>query len=435
MTEALPLTDTELRLKEIEAKWQTRREEAERTGKPIPPHIIRWYQKQIAEARAAMQRVISSLLPKEDLQAHIIARITAVKHQQDAKIATVQAKAKKAEPAEPKRPKSPPKTPEQRREEKNAKRRHLYATDPKYREHVSSRMKLKDEAYKERKRTDPVFREQELAKEREYRRRKVEQMKSDPVYQQKVLAMRERQMELKATFYQVRNAHEAALLRAKAGVPSAKDLVAEAAVAEAIEAGTLAPEEETEKLQQIRIITAVIEQKYQLTKSEKDAIRRTEKRRLEKQRTLLDQSIEVGWAKKAVKRDPELRAMFEASVNASYKAAVWNYERGGVQMSEKLKAMKREEFVQKLYMQLDANHNLLHERRAHRNASLQRSWEKHWDELRADPERYAAYKEEKRQRYYRVKAQIEARPPAEGPCFKDSALQALEQARKDAPKT
>jgi len=404
MTEALPLTDTELRLKEIEAKWKTRREEAERTGKPVPPHIVRWYEKQIAEARAAMQRVLSSLLPKEDLQAHIIARITAVKHQQDAKLAASEGKAKKAEPAAPKPAKPEVKTAEQRRIEKNARRRKKYAEDDQYAERSASRSRIRDAEIRRRKQEDPVFREQHLQKEREYRRRYLEKLQTDAAHRQKVLETRELQMNLKLAFHQLYSAHEEALLRIKNGVPSAKDLVAEAAVAEAIESGTMSEEEQAVHLQHIRATASVVDEKNKLTKNQKTAIRRTERRRAQKERELLDQTVEVGWAKKAIERDPELRQMFEETVEASVRASICNFELGGLTMSDEVKAMKREEFTQKWLMRLDANHNLLHERRAHRNASTLRSQKKKWDELRADPERYAAYKEERRLRYHHDKA-------------------------------
>ena len=97
MAEHHAKTDLEVRFEMIKKQYHDRQAEAKRTGKPIPAHTQRWYDKQIEEYRTSLKRLGLIMTLSMPTVAEAVERIAAVKQKVDARAAVVSPEQKKKE--------------------------------------------------------------------------------------------------------------------------------------------------------------------------------------------------------------------------------------------------------------------------------------------------------------------------------------------------
>ena len=99
MAEHHAKTDLEVRFEMFKKQYHDRQAEAKRTGKPIPAHTQRWYDKQIEEYRTSLKRLGLIMTLSMPTVAEAVERIAAVKQKVDARAPVSEEQKKKARQA------------------------------------------------------------------------------------------------------------------------------------------------------------------------------------------------------------------------------------------------------------------------------------------------------------------------------------------------
>lgn len=307
MAEVRIKTDLEERFDAFKKQYQERQAEAARTGKPIPAHTQRWYDKQIEEYRVALKRLGITMMMELPTAREAINRITAVKEE-------LQKKALEAEPVPP---------------EKKAE----------------------------------IRRERVAAYTKTWRSKK--EANAKPVV-----------------------------------IPTAKMLVAEARIAEAIETGIVSRLHLKKMQQAVRIIQSDLSyEERKALKKKRDNERQNRKRLEKKILALRERTEEVGWVDRQLETDPKMRELFDGYVTRSLNAAIWYRRKHGTPTTpDDIEAMRAHR-VFMLKLEVDADHTFLHRIDKLRLESLQRSWKKQYAKLKADPVAWETYSKDRSAAY------------------------------------
>jgi len=402
MTDRMLKTNLEENFDRFRKQYAERQAEAKLTGKPIPAHTQRWYDKQIEEYRVSLKRlglIMTLQLPTVD---EAIDRITAVKDEIAFKAAAVPTSKKEKRRAAVKeynarwREKMSVEEKEKRlqakrdsttvrrmkeREKRAAERQELIAKGLKVQVHIPSpaaaspdiiALRLDKVRAKERRKTAkkmarinacPELREAYLQRERDRAKRKREERR-DP------------------------------------SLITARILAAEAVIAEALESGELDANERKLCAHSIRTAQSHLSQEERARINHRRAEQRRQKKRVgERVAMLRAQAVEPGWAQRAIEEDAGLRVLYDAYLNRSVKSTVWYKLKHGIPHTQEDVAIIRAERSFMLLLQLDANHNFLHRIDELRKESLRQSGLKQRLITRNTPHLHAEHNRKARERY------------------------------------
>ena len=409
MAEHHAKTDLEVRFEMFKKQYHDRQAEAKRTGKPIPAHTQRWYDKQIEEYRTSLKRLGLIMTLSMPTVAEAVERIAAVKQKVDARAPVSEEQKKKARQAKVRQytkgwrdrrvvtNEEREKQLEVRREwdrnrrarerqKRAAARQALRESGIKVEVHVPEplgvpkdimEMRVEKKRAKERRKTAkkmarinacPKLREAYLEKERARALRKRDRMR-DPA------------------------------------LVTASMLTTEAFIAEAIESGQIDAKEQKLCAHSIRMAQS------HLTQEERKRLnhRRAEKRRQDKRNadrlaSLTSKIVEPGWAERAIETDQELRGLFDDYIARSVNSTVWYKVTHNIpHTAEDVAAIKAQRTFL-LLLNLNADHGFLHRLDKLRKESLRRSGEKQWALIKNNPERYEQYKRDAAEAYAKKQA-------------------------------
>ena len=402
MTDRILKTDLEENFERFRKQYADRQAEAKRTGKPIPAHTQRWYDKQAEEYRVSLQRLGLIMTLNLPTVAEAIDRITAVKEEIDFKAAV-----------------SPQGSKEKRKEavkEYNAKWRQRMSVEEKekrlqarreYTNNARLQERVKRAAARQeqlaaglqievhipaRKAVAPdiiaIRREKKLAKERRRSAKKMAKINASP--------------ELRAAYLQ-KERDRAKRKREERRDPSlitARILAAEAVIAEALESGELDEKERKLCAHSIRTAQSHLSQEERERMNQRRGEQRRQKKRIGQRVAMLRaQAVEPGWAQKAIEEDAGLRVLYEAYLNRSVNSTVWYKVKHGIPHTQEDVAIIRAERSFLLLLQLDANHNFLHRIDELRKESLRQSGLKQRLIIRNTPHLHAEGNRKARERY------------------------------------
>ena len=331
MAEIRIKTDLEERFDVFKKQYHDRQAEAQRTGKPIPAHVQRWYDRHIEEYRVALKRLgVAMVLDRPD--AHTaIERVAAVKQELDA--VHVKTEEEKAD--------------ERRERVREYTKQYRARLTDEEKEVILAKKRLKNKKWREKQSAE---------------RKKVE-------------------------------------------VPTAKMLVAESVIAEAIESGRINRKLRKSATQAVRILQASLSKDERTEmKRLRDNERQNRKRWEKKIAELRERTVEVGWVDRALETDEKLRELFDAYVGRSLHAAVWYRKKHGLPCTDDDVEAMRAHRVFTLKLEVDANHDFLNRIEQLRLESLQRSYRKQYAKMKSDPAAWEAYSKE-RSAAYRKKMQ------------------------------
>ena len=447
MAEHHAKTDLEVRFEMFKKQYHDRQAEAKRTGKPIPAHTQRWYDKQIEEYRTSLKRLGLIMTLSMPTVAEAVERIAAVKQKVDARAPVV--------------------SPEQKKKERQAKVRQ-YTKGWRDRRVVTNEEREKQlEVRREWDRNRRARERQKRAAARQALREsgiKVEVHVPEPLGVPKdIMEMRvekKRAKERRKTAKKMARINacpelrEAYLKKERARALRKRDrmrdpslvtaamLTTEAFIAEAIESGQIDAKEQKLCAHSIRMAQS------HLTQEERKRLnhRRAEKRRQDKRNadrlaSLTSKIVEPGWAERALETDQELRGLFDDYIARSVNSTVWYKVTHNIPHTADDVAAIKAQRTFLLLLNLNADHGFLHRLDQLRKESLRRSGEKQWALIKNNPERYEQYKRDAAEAYAkkqakRIKMGVEA-------ISDDIASQAVfdhwatvyEVARKNARKT
>jgi hypothetical protein len=402
MTDRILKTDLEENFERFRKQYADRQAEAKRTGKPIPAHTQRWYDKQAEEYRVSLQRLGLIMTLNLPTVAEAIDRITAVKEEIDFKAAV-----------------SPQGRKEKRKEavkEYNAKWRQRMSVEEKEKRLQERREYTNNARLQERVKRAAARQEQlaaglqievhiparavvspdimsmrvdkKRAKERRRGAKKMAKINACP--------------ELREAYLQ-RERDRAKRKRAERRDPSlitARILAAEAVIAEALESGELDEKERKLCAHSIRTAQSHLSQKERERMNQRRGEQRRQKKRIGQRVAMLRaQAVEPGWAQKAVQEDAGLRVLYEAYLNRSVNSTVWYKVKHGIPHTQQDVAIIRAERSFLLLLQLDANHNFLHRIDELRKESLRQSGLKQRLIIRNTPHLHAEGNRKARERY------------------------------------
>jgi len=402
MTDRMLKTDLEENFDRFSKQYAERQAEAARTGKPIPAHTQRWYDRQIEEYRVSLKRlglIMTLQLPTVD---EAIDRITAVKDEIAFKAAAVPTSKKEKRRAAVKeynarwREKMSVEEKEKRlqakrdsttvrrmkeREKRAAERQELIAKGLKVQVHIPSPAAASPDIIALR--LDKV-----RAKERRKTAKKMARINACP--------------ELREAYLQ-RERDRAKRKRDERRDPSlitARILAAEAVIAEALESGELDANERKLCAHSIRTAQSHLSQEERERINHRRAEQRRQKKRIgERVAMLRAQAVEPGWAQRAIEEDAGLRVLYDAYLNRSVKSTVWYKLKHGIPHTQEDVAIIRAERSFLLLLQLDANHNFLHRIDELRKESLRQSGLKQRLIVRNTPHLHAERNRKARERY------------------------------------
>ena len=411
MTDRILKTDVEIAFDKFQRQYADRKAEAARTGKPIPAHTLRWYEKQLEEHRASLKR-LGLLIP---LPVSVLIEVGAVKPviQQAVELeddsvppSLREAKKKKLREAvavynaryrekltEAQREQQrlvrrefQRKQRQAEREKRAAERAHLRAAGVTLEVHIPSpEAKSFDQVMKrlERKRADerrrsakkkakinscPELRERYLQKERDRARRKRD-LKRDP------------------------------------SLATARIIAAEAVIAEAIESGEIDAKERKLCLHSIRLAQSHLSQEERKRLNARRAEQARQWRRDELRiRTLRAKAEEIGWAEKELQVNPVLRDLFDAYISRSVNSTIWYKKQHRISYTARDIEVVKEQRTFLLLLNLDADHEFLYRIDELRKQSLRESGKKQWALIKNNPERYEQYKRDAAEAYAKKQA-------------------------------
>ena len=410
MAEHHAKTDLEVRFEMFKKQYHDRQAEAKRTGKPIPAHTQRWYDKQIEEYRTSLKRLGLIMTLSMPTVAEAVERIAAVKQKVDARAPVV--------------------SPEQKKKERQAKVRQ-YTKGWRDRRVVTNEEREKQlEVRREWDRNRRARERQKRAAARQALREsgiKVEVHVPEPLGVPKdIMAMRvekKRAKERRKTAKKMARINacpelrEAYLKKERARALRKRDrmrdpslvtasmLTTEAFIAEAIESGQIDAKEQKLCAHSIRMAQS------HLTQEERKRLnhRRAEKRRQDKRNadrlaSLTSKIVEPGWAERAIETDQELRGLFDDYIARSVNSTVWYKVTHSIpHTAEDVAAIKAQRTFL-LLLNLNADHGFLHRLDKLRKESLRRSGEKQWALIKNNPERYEQYKRDAAEAYAKKQA-------------------------------
>jgi len=395
-------TDLEVRFDMFKKQYHDRQAEAKRTGKPIPAHTQRWYDRQIEEYRVSLKRLGLIMTLAMPTVAEAIDRITAVKEEIDLKAAV-----------------SPQGRKEKRKEavkEYNARWRQRMSVEEKEKRLQARREYTNNARLQERVKRAAARQEQlaaglaievhiparavvapdimtmrvekKRAKERRRSAKKMAKINACP--------------ELREAYLQ-RERDRAKRKREEKRDPSlitARILAAEAVIAEALESGELDANERKLCAHSIRTAQAHLSQEERERINHRRAEQRRQKKRIGQRVAMLRaQAVEPGWAQRAIEEDAGLRVLYEAYLNRSVNATVWYKVKHGIPHTQEDVAIIRAERSFLLLLQLDANHNFLHRIDELRKESLRQSGLKQRLIIKNTPHLHAECNRKARERY------------------------------------
>jgi len=420
-------TDLEVRFDMFKKQYHDRQAEARRTGKPIPAHTQRWYDRQIEEYRVSLKRLGLIMTLAMPTVAEAIDRITAVKEEIDFK-ATVSPQGRREKRKEAVKEynakwrqrmsvEEKEKRLQARREYTNnarlqermkraAARQEQLAAGLQIEVHIPARavvspdimsMRVEKKRAKERRRgakkkakinACPELREAYLQKERCRCAKKKAKINACP--------------ELREA-YQQRERERAKRKREERRDPSlitARILAAEAVIAEALESGELDAKERKLCAHSIRTAQSHLSQEERERMNQRRGEQRRQKKRIgERVAMLRAQAVEPGWAQRAIEEDAGLRVLYEAYLNRSVNSTVWYKLKHGIPHTQQDVAIIRADRSFLLLLQLDANHNFLHRIDELRKESLRQSGLKQRLIIRNTPHLHAEHNRKCRERY------------------------------------
>jgi hypothetical protein len=410
MTDRMVKTDVEIAFDKFQKQYADRKAEAARTGKPIPAHTLRWYEKQLEEHRASLKR-LGLIIP---LPVSVLIEVGAVKpviqqavELEDDSVPTSLREAKKKKLREAVavynaryreklteaqreqqrlvRREFQRKQRQAEREKRAAERAQLRAAGVTLEVHIPSpEAKSLDQVTKrlERKRADerrrsakkkakinscPELRERYLQKERDRARRKRD-LKRDP------------------------------------SLATARIIAAEAVIAEAIESGEIDAKERKLCLHSIRLAQSHLSQEERRRLNARRAEQARQWRRDELRiRTLRAKAEEIGWAEKELQVNPVLRGLFDAYISRSVNSTIWYKKQHRISYTARDIEVVKEQRTFLLLLNLDADHEFLYRIDEMRKQSLRESGKKQWLKIKSNPELYAKVKLEAKEQYAKKK--------------------------------
>jgi hypothetical protein len=410
MAEHHAKTDLEVRFEMFKKQYHDRQAEAKRTGKPIPAHTQRWYDKQIEEYRTSLKRLGLIMTLSMPTVAEAVERIAAVKQKVDARAPVV--------------------SPEQKKKERQAKVRQ-YTKGWRDRRVVTNEEREKQlEVRREWDRNRRARERQKRAAARQTLREsgiKVEVHVPEPLGAPKdIMEMRvekKRAKERRKTAKKMARINacpklrEAYLEKERARALRKRDrmrdpllvtasmLKTEAFIADAIESGEIDAKEQKLCAHSIRMAQS------HLTQEERKRLnhRRAEKRRQDKRNadrlaSLTSKIVEPGWAERAIETDQELRGLFDDYIARSVNSTVWYKVTHNIPHTADDVAAIKAQRTFLLLLNLNADHGFLHRLDQLRKESLRRSGEKQWALIKNNPERYEQYKRDAAEAYAKKQA-------------------------------
>jgi hypothetical protein len=402
MTDRTLKTDLEENFEVFRKQYADRQAEAKRTGKPIPAHTQRWYDRQIEEYRVSLKRLGLIMTLNLPTVAEAIDRITAVKEEIAFKAAV-----------------SPQGRKEKRKEavkEYNAKWRQRMSVEEKEKRLQARREYTNNARLQERVKRAAARQEQlaaglaievhiparavvspDIMSMRVEKKRAKERRRSA-----KKMAKINASPELREAYLQ-RERDRAKRKREERRDPSlitARILAAEAVIAEALESGELDANERKLCAHSIRTAQSHLSQEERERINHRRAEQRRQKKRIGQRVAMLRaQAVEPGWAQRAIEEDAGLRVLYEAYLNRSVNSTVWYKVKHGIPHTQDDVAIIRADRSFLLLLQLDADHNFLHRIDELRKESLRQSGLKQRLIIRNTPHLHAEGNRKARERY------------------------------------
>ena len=409
MAEHHAKTDLEVRFEMFKKQYHDRQAEAKRTGKPIPAHTQRWYDKQIEEYRTSLKRLGLIMTLSMPTVAEAVERIAAVKQKVDARAPVSEEQKKKARQAKVRQytkgwrdrrvvtNEEREKQLEVRREwdrnrrarerqKRAAARQALRESGIKVEVHVPEPLGVPKDIMEMRV-------EKKRAKERRKTAKKMARINACPELREAYLKKeRERSLRYRSS-------------KRDPSLVTAEMLKTEAFIAHAIESGEIDAKEQKLCAHSIRMAQS------HLTQEERKRLnhRRAEKRRQDKRNadrlaSLTAKIVEPGWAERAIETDQELRGLFDDYIARSVNSTVWYKVTHNIPHTADDVAAIKAQRTFLLLLNLNADHGFLHRLDQLRKESLRRSGEKQWALIKNNPERYEQYKRDAAEAYAKKQA-------------------------------
>ena len=446
MAEHHPKTDLEVRFEMFKKQYHDRLDEAKRTGKPIPAHTQRWYDKQIEEYRTSLKRLGLIMTLSMPTVAEAVERIAAVKQKVDSRAPVVSPEQKKKERQAKVRQYTKGwrdrrvVTKEEREKQLQVRREWDRNRRQKERERrAAARQTLREEGIKvEVHVPEPLGAPKDIMAMRVEKKRAKQRRKTA-----KKMARINACPELREEYLQkerFRAMRKRASKRDPALVTAAM-LTTEAFIADAIKSGQIDEKERKLCAHSIRMAQSHLTQEERKRLNHKRAEqRRQEKRNADRLASLTAKIVEPGWAERAIETDQELRRMFDEYIKRSVNSTVWVKVKRNIPCpAEDIAAIKAQRTFL-LLLNLNADHGFLHRLEELRKDSLRRSGEKQWAMIKNNPERYEKYKRDAAEAYAKKRAQrikmgVEAiSDEIASQAVFDHWAAVYEVARKNAPK-
>ena len=410
MAEHHPKTDLEVRFEMFKKQYHDRQAEAKRTGKPIPAHTQRWYDKQIEEYRTSLKRLGLIMTLSMPTVAEAVERIAAVKQKVDARAPVVSPEQKKKERQE-----------KVRKYTKAWAERRVLTSDDREKLRAAARERDRNRRQKERERRaaarqtlreegikvevhvpEPLGApkdimamrvEKKRAKQRRKQAKKMARINACPELREAYLEKeRERSLRYRSS-------------KRDPALVTAAMLKTEAFIADAIKSGQLDPKEQKLCAHSIRMAQSHLTQEERKRLNHKRAEqRRQDKRNADRLASLTAKIVEPGWAERAIETDQQLRGLFDDYIARSVNSTVWYKVTHNIpHTAEDVAAIKAQRTFL-LLLNLNADHGFLHRLDQLRKESLRRSGEKQWALIKNNPERYEQYKRDAAEAYAKKQA-------------------------------
>jgi len=409
MAEHHPKTDLEVRFEMFKKQYHDRLDEAKRTGKPIPAHTQRWYDKQIEEYRTSLKRLGLIMTLSMPTVAEAVERIAAVKQKVDARAPVSEEQQKKERQAKVRKYTKGWRdrrvvTNEEREKQLQVRREWDRNRRQKERERrAAARQALRESGIKvEVHVPEPIAVpkdimalriEKKRAKQRRKTAKKMARINACPDLREEYLQKeRFRAMRKRAS-------------KRDPALVTAAMLSTEAFIADAIKSGQIDPKEQKLCAHSIRMAQSHLTQEERKRLNHKRAEqRRQEKRNADRIASLTSKIVEPGWAERAIETDQELRGLFDDYIARSVNSTVWYKVTHNIpHTAEDVAAIKAQRTFL-LLLNLNADHGFLHRLDQLRKESLRRSGQKQWALIKNNPERYEQYKRDAAEAYAKKQA-------------------------------
>ena len=405
MSDGALKSDLELRFEALRKQYDDRIAQA--NGKPLPPHVQKWYDRQFEEFRVSLKRQGITMILSSSTAADAIARITKAKEAADAKAVPVKReKAPKPAKAEVQEPPAKRKRPH-RRERQKARREQLKTLpwdhpareavrkcSRKYRQkkagnpnatgelvgrHPNPNATIMDALKSHEAATIDEYTAKKREREQVKWRNRMDRINADPKKRAAYLEkernrnlMRNRSNQLK--------------------VPTARMLVAEAAVAAFLQS-------EDARMMHPRLIPAYIRdlqkdltpQERRWANNRRKSEQDIKKRLAAKVADLRSKTVEEGWTERMLKEDPVLQRHFAAYIRRAMYAIAWYRTKHNIVTTEEEWDDIMNHKIWMLKLQVDADHNFLHRVEELRSEKNNRSAQKQYESIKADPDRWKEY--------------------------------------------